>query len=96
MASDWHVDLSFPWINGEGRRDTSGCWFIHLLTWEESPCKCTCTVILQMGEYHAWLGYHLGSSQQETSGKTPTNKTSPLPKNPLVMNPGARYDLKSH
>lgn len=28
--------------------------------------------------------------------KPSTNKTSPLPKNPLVMNPGARYDLKSH
>lgn len=75
MASDRPVDLSFPWINREGWRHTSGWWFIHLLTWEESPCKCTCTVILQTGEYHAWLGYHLGCSQQETSGRTPNQKS---------------------
>lgn len=96
MSSDCHVDLGFPLINREGQMDILGWWFTHLLIWEELPGKCTCTVILQMGECCALLGCHLGCSQQETSGKTPANKTSPLPKNPLVKDPGARYELKSH
>lgn len=43
MASDWHVDLSFPWINREGQRDSLGLMVYLPFDMGGIPLKCTCS-----------------------------------------------------
>lgn len=96
MASDWHVDLSFPWINREGQRDSLRLMVYPPFDMGRIPLKMHLQSFCRQGSTVPSPGTTWDVVSRRLQEKKKTNKISPLPKNPLVMNPGARHDLKPH